>query len=874
VPERQVSHYKIVEKIGGGGMGVVYKAVDIKLGRTVALKFLPPGFTRDETARKRFIHEAQAASLLDHPNICSIYEIDETPEGQVFISMAYCEGASLRDRIKDGPLPVREVFELVFSVADGLSSAHQRGIVHRDVKPGNIIVTTEGFVKLIDFGLAKLADRSRVTQTGNAPGTLSYMSPEQVSGGDIDGRTDIWSLGVVAYEALTGKLPFQADIDPAMMYQILNEEPVQPRRLRSEIPADFESIVLRCLAKDPAARYAAASDLIRDLVETGRKLGWQSSGTYRTVIRVGSTAASRRRRIVLPLILLAVVVVVPLVVLWTTRGGSREPPPFTTEVRLAVLPFENLAKGSVADEFADGLSEWIARAFERASAVHRSMWTVPFEYTQQGLVASPSHAKDAFGVNRLVTGTIQRFGDGCRVSIELVDAGSLQRIRIANVDYQSDVTVLERGIVDRIPVLLGLFFGDDDHAGLSAGFTPDPDAFENYLRGLGHLQKSPGGDSLARAVENLRLAVQEDSTYAEARAALALALSKQCTAENRAEICDEMEEERRLALAADSSSAYVNLLVGNIDKDLKNYPEAIRSYRRIVDVEPKNAMAYRHMGIAFDRMDRVAEAESAFRAAVAAGPDHWEFHVRLGWFLDGRGRVDEAVEQYERALALAPNDAWTLNTLGYVSLSRDEWPRAREYFLRSFAINPRCIPCRNIGLLYYLEGLFADSAKYFKFALEYCDSTAADYYQRWQDVGAALYWAENRRGEATAAFHRAIALAEGRLARSPNDAELLAYLAGCHAMVGDGARAKTLLERFSAVECEEAHVLFVAGQTYEQLGDRERALQYIADAVRLDYRLSWIRAEPILKELTKDIRYLQLVDAKADEAQAGGSKTP
>jgi serine/threonine-protein kinase len=317
---------------------------------------------------------------------------------------------------------------------------------------------------------------------------------------------------------------------------------------------------------------------------------------------------------------------------------------------------------------------------------------------------------------------------------------------------------------------------------------------------------------------------------------------------------------------------YVNEVVGLIERDFKNYPASIRAYRRVVAVEPRNATAYRQIGEAFNRLDRVAEAEAAFRAAVAAEPDNWQSHTRLGRFLDGRQRLDEAIEQFERAAALAPNDPWTLNKLGNVSLERDDWPKAREYFLRSFAIQPRCVPCRNIGLLYYLEGLFSDSAKYFKFALEYCDSTAVDHYQRWQDLGAALYWVEGRRDEAKEAFRRAIALGENRLAQNPNDPELLAYLAGCCAMVGDDERARDLLGRFTAVGSEQPDVLFIVGQTYEQLADRERALQYIADAVRLNYRLSWIEAEPILKDLTKDIRFKQLVGAPAGETASGGSK--
>jgi tetratricopeptide (TPR) repeat protein/predicted Ser/Thr protein kinase len=872
VPDRIISHYKLVDKIGGGGMGVVYKAIDTKLGRAVALKFLPPGFTRDETAKKRFLHEAQAASLIDHPNICSIYEIDETPEGQVFISMAYCEGESLRDRIKKGRLPVREVFEIMFSVADGLACAHERGVVHRDVKPANIVITNDGFVKIIDFGLAKLVDRSRVTRPGHAPGTLSYMSPEQVTGKEVDGRADIWSLGIVAYEALTGTLPFEADIEPAMMYRILNEDPPSVCGLRSEVPSEFETIIHKCLAKDPALRYATAADLMRDLADLGRRLGWQSSGTYRRAVRVGATPAEKRRRLALSVVIIAGIAGV-IAYYWAARDRSTENAPFTTQLRLAVLPMDNIAGTSVTPEFANGLSEWIAHVFERIGAHHSSMWVVPFDHTLPGLVAAPSQAKDAFGVNRIVTGSIERYAEGFRLSLSLDDSETLRPIRSVNVDYALDLTVLERELPGKAAELIDLRAAAGGNAPPVTGFTANSTAFEEFLRGLGYLQRYRVGESLDLAVGSFRRSVAADSLFADARAALALALARDCAVSKREEICGEALAVSRASLVLDSASVYVNQTAAAAARELKDMDGAITACRRVLAVEPKNAGAYRQMGYAFNRLDRVAEAEAAYRAGAAASPDCWQSYVNLGWFLNARGRTDEAVVQFEKAVALAPGDSWTLNTLGNIAIARDEWGKARELYLRSFAIQPRCNPCRNIGLLYYLEGLFAESATYFKFALEYCDSTAADYYQRWQDLAAALYWVDGKRDEAISAFRRAIALAETQLAESPDDPELLAYTAGCYAMIGERASALALIDRFIAVGSEEPHLLFIVGQSYEQLGDRERALNYIGQAVRLNYRLSWIEAEPILKDLTQDIRFRQLVGATAGEVRPGGSKT-
>jgi serine/threonine protein kinase len=260
-----ISHYKILEELGAGGMGVVYKAEDIKLKRTVALKFLPPELTRDKDAKTRFVHEARAASALQHNNICAIHEIDETPDGRVFISMDCYEGETLKDRIAVGPLPVDDALDITIQVARGLSKAHEAGTVHRDVKPANVMVTKDGVVKILDFGLAKLAGQTKLTKTGMTVGTVAYMSPEQARGGETDSRSDIWSLGVMLYEMLAGRLPFRGEVEPAMLYSIMNENPEPVTTIRGDVPIGLEDIVEKALAKERSKRYETMDALLSDL---------------------------------------------------------------------------------------------------------------------------------------------------------------------------------------------------------------------------------------------------------------------------------------------------------------------------------------------------------------------------------------------------------------------------------------------------------------------------------------------------------------------------------------------------------------------------------------------------------------------------------
>jgi serine/threonine protein kinase len=261
---KTISHYKITEFLGGGGMGVVFKAEDIKLKRTVALKFLPTELTRDADIKERFMHEAQAASALDHPRIGTIYEIDETEDGGLFIAMAYYDGVNLKNRIDSG-IGLLEAVEITMQVAGGLSKTHQQGIVHRDIKPANIMITSDGYVKIVDFGLAKLSGGTKLTKTGTTMGTPSYMSPEQVKGLGVDHRTDIWALGVILYEMVTGQLPFKGDHEMAVLYNIVNAEPEPVNKLNAKAPASLSAIIVKALTKEVDSRYASLNDMLSDL---------------------------------------------------------------------------------------------------------------------------------------------------------------------------------------------------------------------------------------------------------------------------------------------------------------------------------------------------------------------------------------------------------------------------------------------------------------------------------------------------------------------------------------------------------------------------------------------------------------------------------
>jgi serine/threonine protein kinase len=342
---KTISHYKIIEKLGGGGMGVVYKAQDTKLDRTVALKFLPQHLLADKEAEERFISEAKAASSFDHPNICTIHDINKTEDDQFYIVMGYYVGETLKKKLDNGPLQIDTAINYVAQIATGLARAHEAGIIHRDIKPANIMITDRDEVKILDFGLAKTSGEPSITKMGSTVGTVSYMSPEQTKGNNVDHRTDIWSLGVVLYQMLSGSLPFQGDYEQAIIYSILNEEPA----LLNSLPAELEKILSKSLQKNPDDRYDNLNDMLDDLKKLIR------SDAHQTIV----DNSSRKRKPKAFIVSSIVVSILMFIVVYFVFINDSESGKSSVERKMiVVLPFENLSS-SEDKYFADGITEEI-----------------------------------------------------------------------------------------------------------------------------------------------------------------------------------------------------------------------------------------------------------------------------------------------------------------------------------------------------------------------------------------------------------------------------------------------------------------------------------------------------------------------------------
>jgi eukaryotic-like serine/threonine-protein kinase len=618
-----ISHYKILEKLGGGGMGIVYKAQDLKLDRPVALKFLPPELTCDPEARQRFVHEAKAASALQHNNICVVHDIDEAENGQMFICMEYLEGETLKKKIERGPLKIEEAVGFALQVAQGLARAHDHGIIHRDIKPANVLITLDGVAKIVDFGLAKLSGRTMLTRSGSTLGTAAYMSPEQALGAPADHRTDIWSLGVMLYEMLTGTRPFDADYENALFYSIANSQPEPPTGLRTGIPIQLEQVVLKCMAKSPAERYQHANEVAVDLRRATTPASSQPS-----VILEGTRRRHRQGLLTGSVVLLLVGI---LATGWWFLKGGRPTVNSASETKsIAVLPLATIGSGEDAVLFADGIHGEILNSLTRIKALKVKAQTSVLQY--RGTTKRVRDIGDELGVDFVMEGSIHRSGDRVRAQIQLIDAKSEDHVWAETYDRAStDIFELESSIAQKVAGALDAILTPREKDMLERKPTANPEAYDYYLKGLYYWRIPFGSSGNEKACEMLWKAISLDSNFALALAWFA-----------RIELYQGMISPER-APGRVEKALWALDRAGSLAPDLP---------------EVRTARAYQIYYIEKDSAGVMVELE----AALKDQENNSEALRNIGDFLLNQGAVPEALQYLMKAYDLDP----TSNNAGWV----------------------------------------------------------------------------------------------------------------------------------------------------------------------------------------------------------------
>jgi TolB-like protein/tRNA A-37 threonylcarbamoyl transferase component Bud32/TolA-binding protein len=653
---KTIAHYRILEKLGEGGMGVVYRAEDTMLKRAVALKFLPSELTRDPEAKARFINEAQAAAALSHPNICTIHEINEQDE-KSFIVMELVEGQRLKDRIEQGPLPIDDVISIAVQVGEGLREAHEKGIVHRDIKPGNIMFTSRGQVKILDFGLARLGAHSKLTRADTTLGTASYMSPEQASGKEVDRRTDIWSLGVVLYEMITGQRPFTGDYEAAVVHSILNDEPEPLTSRRSNVPMDLERIVGKALAKNPAERYPHVEDMLVDL----RAL--RSATQSRPAAQKAKTAG-RRNKLVIAVAAAAIVVVIALAVATLprlfrpgTQLGERSSP--SGQKMLVVLPFENL--GSPEDEyFANGITDAITARLAGVSGLGVISRQSAMQYKKT--TKTIRQIGKELGVDYILEGTVQRERPGDPASRVRVIP---QLVRVANDTHvwadtydesMTEVFRVQSDIAERVAAQLDVTLLEPERRAIEKRPTENLEAYENYLRGTEYTYSLQVSD-VEISVGLFQKAVSLDPEFAEAWAYLAIAHRLLYWAYDRpGELTLLMDAAKRAQqLAPDLPET--QLALGYVAYSQREFDKALEYFERAERLQP-NEEAAQAIGFTLRRMGRWQEALKYGEKARRLLPRSAEVYTDiLGVTKQYLRQFDEAEQDADHAIWLGPRVA-------------------------------------------------------------------------------------------------------------------------------------------------------------------------------------------------------------------------
>ena len=520
---KTIAHYKILEKVGEGGMGVVYKARDTKLDRVVALKFLPAHLLQNEEAKTRFIHEAKAASALDHPNIATVHDIDEV-EGETFISMAFIEGTSLKKIAAFEKPPIQKVIDIAVQAAEGLSAAHKKDIVHRDIKSDNIMVTGDNLVKLMDFGLAKLKGVPGVTRDGSTVGTAHYMSPEQAKGEEVDHRSDIFSFGVVLFELATGQFPFAGDYEPAVAYSIVNEPPRSMRELRPDAPPEFESIVCKALEKDPADRYQSMDGLIADL---GKLIEGRTAEITAAMAAV-KTHRGLGRKILVPALVLAAVAVALMVGVRMQIG--RRPVAEASEDILAVMYFQNIADEEDPGRLGEIITNLVITDLSESSyfkvVSSQRLYDILKLLGKEGVKVidedTATQVARKAGARWMLTGTILQTEPRIRLTAQIEDVGTGTMVASQRVlgeegeDIFSVVDELTHDVKEDLELPEEAM--EEPDPPVAEVTTSSPDAYRHYLEGLDYFEKA----YLPEAQESFLRALEHDSTFAMAHFRLAL----------------------------------------------------------------------------------------------------------------------------------------------------------------------------------------------------------------------------------------------------------------------------------------------------------------------------------------------------------------
>jgi serine/threonine-protein kinase len=797
---RHVGPYSIQKQLGTGGMGEVYLAQDVRLGRNVALKLLDPGLTENGETRTRFLREARLASSLDHPNICTIHEVGEAG-GRLFIAMQHVEGETLRKVIDGRPLNLDSLLSISLQVADALAAAHAQGIIHRDIKPGNIIITPRGQAKVLDFGLAKLLERAEgesethLTMTGAVMGTPAAMSPEQARGERVDHRSDIFSFGVVLYEMATGRIPFKGRSKADVISALLKDPHPPAAELNKDIPARLSAVIDRALRKEPADRYQSTPELIVELRQVVAEAGgldhlFKSSDIPRGVVplvppRRRGLLGAFNRRIKSPaakafLAIGALILVGLALAIYFSRREQR--PPATAIQSIAVLPFRPLLAEGRDEALELGMADTLIARLSNLREINVRPISAVRKYVglEQDAVAAGREQK----VDAVLDGNIQKSGDRVRVRVRLLSVVDGRQLWMEEFDEKfTDIFSVQDSVSRKVSGALELTLTGEEKELLTKRHTNDIEAYQLYLLGRYHLNRLTD-EGFWKALDYFQGAIKKDPNYAQAHAGMA--------------------------------DAYNSLSGFNVLPPKEGFPKGKQAAEEALRLDERLAEA--HIALANVKLFHDwnwAEAEGEFKRALQLNPGSSDAHQMYAYYLAAMGRFDEAVREMERARELDPLSVVKIVGIGEVFHLARRFDEAASQYRKALEMDP------NFGFAHWALGR----------AL----------------TGKGMY------DEAIAAFQKAIPLSGD----SPDEP---AELARAYALAGRRREALKIIDELKR-QSERKYVAPTSIATiYGALGDREQAFAWLERArVERDSLLVLLKVEPMFDSLRPDPRFISLL---------------
>ena len=849
----QFGKFRLLSRAGEGGMGTVWKAEDATLGRIVALKFLSEPLAESAEARRRFAREARAAGRLSHGGIAAIFETGEI-EGRLYIASEWIEGETLSALVSLGCLAVADAVRIARDAAAALAHAHAHGVLHRDLSARNLMVRRDGRVAIVDFGLALPEGASRITSRNSTVGTVPYMAPEVILGGASTPQSDVYALGVVLYQSLTGSLPFHGERPEAVLYAAVNQTLEPAGKRRAGIPARLEKVVATALARTPAARFASAQALAaalagieggparrlpaRGVASTGRA---SSAVTKATTVRRSRVATLRTRTLASPSTRS------PAVPAWPEGAPPRY---------LVVLPFHALQTGeeagSSAQRFALGVTETVSAQLARCPGI---MVVPPTHGISIAPDADMREVARTCGADLVLRGTIQVADGRLRISFTLLDP--LQALQIAGDVLDgapSEVFALQDQLARRVIGVLLPGVAPATALPLRAGLEAVA-AQEHYLQALGYLQRFDNEAQVDAAYELLTRLRDggNDSALVEAAIGRACLYKYQMTSdrvwENRAEAAC------RRAMELDPRSAEVQVTLGTAQRVAGRLGDSVRSFHRALKLSPDHPEALAGLARSLEARNKMAEAEQIHLRALALRPRFWEPYHVLGGFYFNRGRYQQAAAMWEKVIELTPDNARAHFNLGGAYFRLERFEEAIAAFNRSIEIRPEPSAYSNLGTLHYFLGHRSEAAAMFEKAV----SLQPGKPRLWGNLADAYRWVPGRGAEADAAFDEAIRLMRAELEVNPRNAESLAWLAEWLARRGDARGARAAVGRALKLAPRDVNILARAVSVFHLTGDRTRTLRSLKSALQAGYGLAEFERDPDLGALRSDLSYSRLV---------------